>query len=104
MNRLSKIKGSVVAGSIVVGALVVMPMSASADVVCNRDGDCWHTSQRHTDYPPTLGLQFYGDDWRDAHRSDSHYHWRDDQKDDRGYYDNGKWRTFDDEHGNMDHH
>jgi hypothetical protein len=77
------------------GALAAATTVASADVACNREGDCWHTSQRYDAYPPTLGITFFGDDWAVTHRTDAKYHWQADQKDDHGYYDHGAWHPFD---------
>jgi len=71
--------------------------SASAHVICNRDGDCWSTHSTYK-YPPEVGLTIYSDryadqayrdrEWRDLHRT-----WRD-VRDDRGYYKGGVWVTF----------
>jgi hypothetical protein len=67
---------------------------ASAYVVCNAAGDCWHTDQRYH-YAPGLGVVIHPDDWyfhRDwAH--DNERHWRD-YHDGRGYYRNGIWLNF----------
>jgi hypothetical protein len=76
------------------GAMAAMTSVASADIVCNRYGDCWHVAQRYTMYPPTLGVTFYSDDWRASHSNDRQYHWRDQPTDDRGYYENGEWHAF----------
>ena len=58
---------------------------ASADVACNSNGECWHTSQKYavTVYPPELGVQFYGDDWRKSHETDANYKWMKDRDDDQ---------------------
>jgi hypothetical protein len=76
------------------GAMGATTTIASADVACNSNGECWQTSQRYTTYPPALGVQFYADDWGVSHRSDTHYQWRADPKDDHGYYDHGSWKHF----------
>ena len=67
---------------------------ARADIACNSDGECWHTSQRYTEYPSSLGIQFYSDDWRKEHEQDMHYRWMPDQNPDRGYYFGGRWHPF----------
>ena len=34
------------AAALTIGGLAAMTSAASAYVVCNRDGDCWHTENR----------------------------------------------------------
>jgi hypothetical protein len=80
-------------GSLAAGALALSATSASADVACNRYGECWRVTQRYTTYPSNLRVTFHDDAWREAHRR--HYHWRHDRDDDHGYYSHGRWRTFD---------
>jgi hypothetical protein len=43
-------------------------------------------------------ILFYDDKWYERHRHEKRYTWRDDRDDDRGYYDNGKWVTFEVHH------
>ncbi len=93
-NLKSFLKTSARAAIVAAGATVALSSVASAEIVCNRDGDCWHTAQRYSEYPTALGIQFYSDEWRDSHRTDARYHWRDDQKDDHGYYQSGEWHPF----------
>lgn len=78
------------------GAVVGTATTASADVACNGYGECWTTHQRYavTVYPPGLGVQFYGDDWRKEHEHDAKYHWMKDRDDDHGYYEHGEWKVF----------
>jgi len=64
--------------------------TASAEVACNRWGECWHVQNRF-DYPAGIGITFHADNWARAHRHG--YHWRGD-RDGRGYYRNGVWITF----------
>ena len=77
--------GAVLAAS----AVAFAATSASARVVCNHDGDCWHTHDRVT-YGQRL--EVHPDDWyfhqhwdRDPHR-----HWRESHEG-HGYYANGVW-------------
>ena len=71
------------------GAMVATAAPASAAVVCNREGDCWHTRDRY-DYRPAFGLTIHGDDWRWGHRD--RYRWR--EHTGRGYWRNGIWLSF----------
>jgi hypothetical protein len=78
------------------GTLVVASAPASARVVCNRDGDCWHTEKA----PRVPGIRFesHPDDWY------FHQHWDNDHRDGdrhyrdyhegRGYYRSGVWITL----------
>jgi hypothetical protein len=76
--------------ALVAGSAIAAASSASADVVCNRWGECWRVHDR-LDYPATVGMRFHDDAWADAHQR--HYHWRQDRFD-RGYYRNGVWISF----------
>jgi len=80
---------AVVAG----GALALSATSASADTACNRFGECWTVRDHYTNYPADLRIQFHDDAWRATHKH--HYHWRNDQTDDHGYYNHGQWHPFD---------
>ena len=77
-----------VAGAGVFAAMAATP--ASAAVVCNRFGDCWHTTERY-DYRPAFGLRVHDDNWRWRHHE--RYRWR--EHEGRGYWGrNGVWITF----------
>ena len=90
------LKTGALAAILAAGTIAVTATIASADVACNSSGECWHTGSRYgaTSYPPELGIQFYGDDWRKAHEKDTHYHWMKDRSDDHGYYSHGEWHAF----------
>jgi hypothetical protein len=45
--------------------------TASAAIVCNDDGDCWHVKNKYT-YPPSVQLHVYGDEGRHQRRRPSH--------------------------------
>jgi hypothetical protein len=75
------------------GVLAASATVASADVACNRFGECWSVRDHYTNYPATLGVVFHDDAWRAAHNS-GRYHWRADRPDDHGYYSHGAWRNF----------
>jgi hypothetical protein len=73
--------------------LAVTASSASAYVVCNRDGDCWHTDHRAR--VPGVRFEYHPDDWY-FHRhweGDRDHHWRE-SREGRGYYRNGVWLQF----------
>jgi hypothetical protein len=71
------------------GALAASSTSASAYVVCNRGGDCWHTQERYN-YRPSFGLTIHEDNWR--WRDRDRYRWREHRG--RGYWRNGIWLSF----------
>jgi hypothetical protein len=73
------------------GALAATAAPASADVACNRWGECWRVRDRY-DYPPNLGVVVRPDAWWDA-RPHGHWRWRHD-RDDRGYWSHGRWHRF----------
>ncbi len=83
------VKGALLAA--VTGGSFVAATAASADVVCNRAGECWHVHDR-LDYPANVGITFHDDDWGVAHQH-GHWHWRQDRFD-RGYYRDGVWIAF----------
>ena len=86
------VKGAVIA-SMAASVVVATASAASADVACNRFGECWHVQSRYTNYPPALRVIFHDDAWRAAH-STNRWHWRDDRPDDHGYYYHNVWLPF----------
>jgi len=93
---VTKIKTALVHGalavSMAVGIAATTAGAASADVVCNRWGDCWRVHERYDTYPPAVGITFHDDAWWAAHPS-GHWRWHD-RDDDRGYYRDGIWVSF----------
>jgi hypothetical protein len=71
------------------GAIVATSAPASAEIVCNRHGDCWHVRDRY-DYRPEFGVVVHPDNWR--WRGRDHYRWR--EHEGRGYWRNGIWLSF----------
>jgi hypothetical protein len=63
--------------------------AASADIVCNREGDCWHVRHRYH-YEPGFGIVVHPDSW--CWREGEHYRWR--EHEGRGYWRNGIWIGF----------
>jgi len=86
MTRLGKTLTAALLGA---AGLAVTATSASAYIVCNNRGDCWHVRDRYT-YPAGFGIVVHDDNWRWHHRH--HYRWR--EHEGRGYWRNGIWVTF----------
>ena len=86
MTNLGKLAAAALLSA---GTLALSAASASAAIVCNRDGDCWHVRD-HYDYKPEFGVVVHPDDWRWA--TTDHYRWHEHHG--RGYWHNGVWITF----------
>jgi hypothetical protein len=69
--------------------LALAATGASADVVCNDEGDCWHTHGR-AEYRPEHRVHVYPDSWKWGERE--HYRWR--EHEGRGYWRSGVWIGF----------
>jgi hypothetical protein len=61
---------------------------ASAHVVCNAEGDCWHVDNRA--HYPNVRLTYHNDDWYFHQHWDDHHHWRE-SREGRGYWAHGVW-------------
>jgi hypothetical protein len=85
MNIFSK--GALAAASV----LALTATTASAEIVCNEEGDCWHVRERHV-YRHEFGVKVYPDDWRWAETESKRYRWR--EHEGRGYWRNGIWIGF----------
>ena len=72
-------------------ALVFTATTASAEIVCNDDGDCWHVKTRH-EYKPEFKVKVYPDNWKWADTDEKRYRWR--EHDGRGYWRQGVWIDF----------
>jgi len=68
------------------GALMLAATGASAAIVCNDDGDCWHVHGRPT-YGSDVKVHIYPDNWKWRHSD--HYRWREHAG--RGYWRHGVW-------------
>ena len=73
------------------GAAIALASPASAYVVCNSDGDCWHTDRRWA--YPGAGYVWHPDDWYFHRTWADGAHWRD-YHEGRGYWRGGVWVTF----------
>ncbi len=70
-------------------ALAFSATAASANIVCNNEGDCWHVKGKY-DYRPEWGIVVHPDSWKWA-RNDK-YRWREHAG--RGYWHDGRWIQF----------
>jgi hypothetical protein len=68
---------------------VAMTTSASARVVCNEDGDCWHTRSDNV-FPPALGLTVHDHNWK--WKEGEKHSWR--EHEGKGYWKGGSWKEF----------
>ena len=73
------------------GALALVSTGASAEIVCNHEGNCWHA--HHGDFPdrPTLGLIIHPDGWRWEDRDKEEYRWHEHAG--RGYWEGDTWKS-----------
>lgn len=72
--------------SLAASLLALMIVPASAEVVCNDDGDCWHVKERIT-YPDGVRVHVHPDDWK--WRETDRYRWR--EHEGPGYWRGGVW-------------
>ena len=56
-------------------ALAITSVAARAAVVCNEEGDCWKTKERH-EYKPEFKVKVYDDNWKWDKKDDGKYRWR----------------------------
>ena len=71
------------------GALTATAATASAAIVCNSEGFCWHVRHPYA-YRPEFGIVVHPNSWRWHHGG--HYVWREHRG--RGYWRHGAWVTF----------
>lgn len=93
MNKI--LTHAALAALLSVGGIAVTATSASAEVVCNELGDCWHVRDHYT-YPDNVGIVVHPDDWKwdvaPAPDATVHYRWH--EHEGRGYWRDGVWITF----------
>jgi hypothetical protein len=75
----------------IVSVLALTATSASAAIVCNEEGDCWHSKEKY-DYRPEFGVHVYGDDWKWGDADSHKYRWH--EHEGRGYWNKGVWIGF----------
>jgi hypothetical protein len=73
------------------GSIAFTTTSASADVVCNKEGDCWHVKDHYT-YPPEVTIQVHPDDWKWG--ENEKFKWHEHEGQGRGYWKGGVWIGF----------
>ena len=67
-------------------ALILGASAASAEIVCNHEGGCWHVKD-HGWIKPEHGLIVHPDSWKWAEHE--HYRWR--EHEGRGYWQGDRW-------------
>jgi hypothetical protein len=72
-----------------VAALGVSTIAASAKIVCNAEGECWHVRGNYN-YHPEFGLTVHENNWKWG--GGDKYRWR--EHEGRGYWRNGVWIRF----------
>lgn len=79
----------VAASAFLAAASVLLADVASASVVCNGEGQCWHAHRSYS-YLPAYGVVVHPDGWKWG--AGEHYVWREHRG--RGYWRNGVWVGF----------
>ncbi len=82
--------GKITALSAIAAAMTLTATAASARIVCNAEGDCWHVRNRGYVFQPAFGLTVHPDNWRWRHGE--HFRWR--EHGGRGYWRSGAWVRF----------
>ena len=72
-------------------SVVTLATSASAAIVCNREGECWHVKNRYA-YDAGWGLVVHPNNWRWGPREK--FVWREPVREERGYWRGGVWIKF----------
>ena len=97
--KLKKALWAASAAFVIASGFAASGQSASARVVCNRDGDCW-TTHANVRYPREFGIRVYNERYADQRYRERRWHdsnrrWHDEgHEHDRGAYRNGQWVTF----------
>lgn len=79
------------------GGVLLAALPASARIVCNSYGDCWHSDANYNydRYDRGQHAQYHKDDWyfHQNWNNDHEHHYRDTHEG-RGYYKSGVWIGF----------
>jgi hypothetical protein len=86
MKTFSKLT---VAALMSAGAMALISTNASASIVCNQDGDCWHAQQQYA-YQPAFGLTVHDNGWK--WKDGEKHAWR--EHEGKGYWKGGNWQGF----------
>ena len=86
---MNKVVKSALLAAVAGAGLALSALPASADIVCNREGECWHV-RGHYEYRHEYRVMVHPDDWR--WRRHEHYVWR--EHEGRGYWRHGVWIQF----------
>ena len=91
MISLKKALTAPALGAIIGMAVLSASSPAAARIVCNAEGDCWHTDAAPPRVPG-IRLEIHPDTWyfRQKWDADKNRHYRE-HHDDRGYYKGGVW-------------
>jgi hypothetical protein len=68
--------------------VAAIPGNASAYVICNNEGDCWHSER--VEHVPGMNFETHPDDWY-FHQEWGRYRRFHEYRDGRGYWHNGVW-------------
>jgi hypothetical protein len=86
MKTFSKVTIAALMGA---SALAMAATTASARIVCNADGDCWH-AQTEYNYEPAFGLSVHPDNWK--WKEGENHAWR--EHEGKGYWKGKDWKEF----------
>ena len=84
-----KTKSKIAAALLGLTALATTASAASAAVVCNGEGYCWHVRRPYA-YAPGYGVVVHPNNWRWG--PGAHYAWH--EHPGRGYWRGGVWVPF----------
>lgn len=87
---MSSLTAKALGAALAAASLAASASTASAYVVCNQAGECWHAHDRY-DYPATAGVVVHDDGW--VFDRPGFYRWAKDRPG-RGYWYHGHWRRF----------
>jgi hypothetical protein len=81
-------RGLITASLSAISALALTASVASAEIACNREGDCWRVRETNH-FRPEHGVTVHPDNWRWAENESHRYRMR--EHEGRGYWRNGAW-------------
>jgi hypothetical protein len=81
MRTFGKLTLAALAGA----SALTIATAASARIVCNEEGDCWHVHANYK-YQPSFGLSIHPDNWK--WKEGEHHAWR--EHEGKGYWKGGE--------------